>query len=156
MREGGSPQLWCLGEVGRSPGQVWCLGVGVPYHVTYPMMHVMYLPPPLGQTHACKNITFPVKIIDSIFILKAYNKFIKSKFYEWAINDIHTASLRNNIIMVHETIQDIFTARKRSLRRLSFHRCLSVHRGMSPRHAQPPGMHAPGMHAPQADTTRCA
>ena len=35
-------------------------GRGVPYHVTYPMMHVMYLTnPPPGQTDACENITFP-------------------------------------------------------------------------------------------------
>ena len=34
---------------------------GTPYHVTYPMMHVMLptLPPPPTQTDACENITFP-------------------------------------------------------------------------------------------------
>ena len=34
---------------------------GVPYHVTYPMMHVMlrYLTPPHEQTHAYENVTFP-------------------------------------------------------------------------------------------------
>ena len=43
----------------------------------------------------------------------------------------------------------IFTARKRSLRRLCFHRCLSVHRGVSaPLHA---GIHSPlGRHPPLA------
>ena len=34
-----------------------------PYHVTYPMMHVLYLltlyPPPNRMTDACENITFP-------------------------------------------------------------------------------------------------
>ena len=31
------------------------------YHVTYPVMHVMYLPPPLPHEmrDACENITFP-------------------------------------------------------------------------------------------------
>ena len=43
-------------------------------------------------------------------------------------------------------IRIIFTARKRSLRRLCFHRCLSVHRGRvsAPLHA--------GIHTPGADT----
>ena len=36
-----------------------CLGEGVPYHVTYPMIHVMHLFPLNRTTHACENITFP-------------------------------------------------------------------------------------------------
>ena len=44
----------------------------------------------------------------------------------------------------------IITACKRSLRRLCFHRCLSVHRGVSaPLHA---GIHPPPADTPQADT----
>ena len=32
----------------------------VPYHVTYPMIHLMLpTPPPDRQTHTCENITFP-------------------------------------------------------------------------------------------------
>ena len=52
----------------------------------------------------------------------------------------------------------IFTARKRTLRRLCFHRCLSVHRGegvSAPLHAgihplgrHPPGRHPLGRHTP--------
>ena len=48
----------------------------------------------------------------------------------------------------------IVTALKRSLRRLCFHRCLSVHRGRgmsAPLHA---GIHPPGQIPPQADTPR--
>ena len=43
---------WRGGEEGRSKG--------VPYHLTYPMMHLM-LPPssPCVQTDACENSTFP-------------------------------------------------------------------------------------------------
>ena len=36
-------QVWCLGGGGRSPGLMW-RGQGVPYHVTYPMTHVIHLP----------------------------------------------------------------------------------------------------------------
>ena len=45
------------GEGGRSQlsGGRW----RIPYHVTYPKMHVMYLTPPREQTDACENITFP-------------------------------------------------------------------------------------------------
>ena len=37
------------------------LGGQVPYHVTDPMMHMIYLPSPAvgRQTDACENITFP-------------------------------------------------------------------------------------------------
>ena len=42
---------------GRSPGLMSREG-GVPYHVTYPIMHVMYQRP-LQNTDACDNITFP-------------------------------------------------------------------------------------------------
>ena len=31
---------------------------GGPYHVTYPMMCLMYQPPPCEQTDTCENITF--------------------------------------------------------------------------------------------------
>ena len=52
--------------------------------------------------------------------------------------------------------QHVITARKRSLRRLCFHRCLSVHRGMSA-HCMlgcihPLGRHSPRQTPPQADT----
>ena len=43
----------------------------------------------------------------------------------------------------------IFTARKRSLRRFCFHRCLSVDRGVSASRLPPPGRH---LHSPWADT----
>ena len=43
-------------EGGRSPG-LMSRGRGVPYHVTCPMMHVMYLPP-REKTDTCENITF--------------------------------------------------------------------------------------------------
>ena len=36
-------------------------GEGVLYHVTYPMMHMMYLPPPPEQN----DIQMPVKILPS-------------------------------------------------------------------------------------------
>ena len=42
--------------------QVRCGGKGIPYHVTYPMIHVMFLqppPPPPEQTDARENIIFP-------------------------------------------------------------------------------------------------
>ena len=43
----------------------------------------------------------------------------------------------------------LITAHKRSLRRLCFHRCLSVHRGEGHVwHAHPLDTHAPGTHAP--------
>ena len=38
--------------------QVCCLGEGVPYHVTYPIMHLM-LPNTPEQTDTCENIAFP-------------------------------------------------------------------------------------------------
>ena len=51
---------WCPPDVtstGIGP-QVWCLGGGrLSYHVTYPMMHVICLPP-CEQTDVCENITF--------------------------------------------------------------------------------------------------
>ena len=28
-------------------------------NITYPIMHLMLLPPPHGQTDSCENITFP-------------------------------------------------------------------------------------------------
>ena len=40
-------------ERGRCPGLMSRWGKGVPYYVTYPMMH-----PPCEQTHSCENITF--------------------------------------------------------------------------------------------------
>ena len=51
----GRPQVWCPKEGGS---QVWC-GGGGPYHLTYSMIHVMYLNSiPCEQTDACENITF--------------------------------------------------------------------------------------------------
>ena len=43
-----------LGESGVGP-QV-CTPGGYPYHVTYPMMHLM-LPTPHGHIDTCENIT---------------------------------------------------------------------------------------------------
>ena len=65
--------------------------------------------------------------------------------------------------VAHITYDFLFTASKRSLRRLCFHRCLSVHRGVSatgpegmwwqtpPPGRHPPDRHPPGRHLPQAD-----
>ena len=39
----GDAEGWRWRGRGRSPGLIFA---GVLYHVTYPMMHVMYLPPP--------------------------------------------------------------------------------------------------------------
>ena len=39
---------------GESPGLMF----GIPYHVSYPMMHVIISPPPHEQTYACENIAF--------------------------------------------------------------------------------------------------
>ena len=47
----------------------------------------------------------------------------------------------------------IFTARKRSLRRLCFHRCLSVHGGVSA--SLYAGIHPPRQTPPWADTPTC-
>ena len=61
----GRCQVWCPTEgVGA---QVWCLGEGDggTYHMTYPIMYVMYLPSshPFGQndwlTDTCESITLP-------------------------------------------------------------------------------------------------
>ena len=46
----------CQDHRGRS--QVWCPREGVPYHVTYPMMHMIYLTPPPTWTDKGENITF--------------------------------------------------------------------------------------------------
>ena len=61
----GRCQVWCPTEgVGA---QVWCLGEGDggTYHMTYPIMYVMYIPSfhPFGQndwlTDTCESITLP-------------------------------------------------------------------------------------------------
>ena len=48
-------------------------------------------------------------------------------------------SIQANIVRPYKDAFSIFTARKRSLRRLSFYRCLSVHRvGVHGTHTPPP------------------
>ena len=50
---GGVPGLMSWGEgSGTQPD----LSQGVPYHVTYPMLHLMFPSPPCEQTDACANI----------------------------------------------------------------------------------------------------
>ena len=72
-------------------------------------------------------------------------------------------SIQANVVRPYKDAFPIFTARKRSLRRLSFHRCCpSGHTNpwahKPPRHAHP--QHAPfplpGHAGPPVDTTRCA
>ena len=43
-------------------------GEGAPYHVTYPMMHVMSPTnrPPCGQADACENITYPQLVLRAV------------------------------------------------------------------------------------------
>ena len=56
-RRGRSPGLMSGRGRGRSPGLMF---QRVPYHVPYPMMHLILCTPlHRGQTHACENITFP-------------------------------------------------------------------------------------------------
>ena len=60
------------GLTSRGAGEVVCYltfsGDGVPYHVTYPMMHLMILaqPPPCKQTDACESITFPQRYLRTV------------------------------------------------------------------------------------------
>ena len=50
-------QMSLAGRRSRSPGLMF---QRVPYHVPYPMMHLILCTPlHRGQTHACENITFP-------------------------------------------------------------------------------------------------
>ena len=67
---------------------------------------------------------------------------------------------RNSLLITRIKSFVFITARKRSLRRLCFHRCLSVHRGVSaPLHAlihTPPGqVHPPGQVTPRQVHPQC-
>ena len=64
------------GEGGYPRSQVW--EVGLPYHMTYSVMHVMLPTPPPprpGQTHAYENITFRQRLLRAIMKSKDY--FVK-------------------------------------------------------------------------------
>ena len=80
----------------------------------------------------------------------------------WLLVFSLVCQLHLNIFIPQEMESFIFTARKRSLRRLCFHRCLTVNRGVCPIacwDTDPPplgtrGRHPPGRHPPrpEADT----
>ena len=55
--EGVGPRPDLQGAGGRSPSLMYRGGIGVRYHVTYPMMHLV-LPTLHKQRDACENITF--------------------------------------------------------------------------------------------------
>ena len=58
--------------VGGGVLQVWSMGVL--YHLTYPMMHVMLpTPSPCEQTDACEIITFPKLRLRAV-IITSYNE----------------------------------------------------------------------------------
>ena len=99
---------------GRPPGLMSGGGEGerdtLPCDLSSDAFDVTYPPPPptCGQTDACENITL-------------------SQLRLWAVN-----IRQYPVVVVSEAIllvmapKSVFTARKRSLRRLCFHRCLSV------------------------------
>ena len=63
-------------EVPRSDVHgVQYLTFGVPYHMTYPMMHLM-LPSPHEQTDACEYITFPQRYLQAVKIIWEHFIFI--------------------------------------------------------------------------------
>ena len=68
MSLAGGPQVWCPGGGGYS---ILLFGKGgVPYHVTYPMMHLMLPTPPHWQTDSCENITFPQLRLQAVIIVR--------------------------------------------------------------------------------------
>ena len=101
-----------------------------------------------------------------IFVLMKYNwshlqqvRSSRARSYKEQISfsEMSTSDLHRYLRFCYN--EHIFTARKRRLRRLCYHRCLSVHRGdmhvtQAPKACMtPPGSHDPtGMHAPWAHT----
>ena len=67
LRVGGFPQLNKFEQVSFVGHQMSVTGAGprldvggvVPYHVTYPMRHLVLTLTPCGQTDACENINSP-------------------------------------------------------------------------------------------------
>ena len=92
------------------------------------MLPTLPLPPTCGQTDACENITLSQLRLSAVNI-RQYPVVVVSE-----------------AILLVMAPKSVFTARKRSLRRLCFHRCLSVcpRGGVSaPLHD---GIHTPSRH----------
>ena len=66
----------CVSGMGGRKSQVRYLGEGLPYHMTYPMMHVMYLTPSRGQTDTCENITLPQPRLREVKIVVIYGGYV--------------------------------------------------------------------------------
>ena len=62
--EGG--RLWGGYVQGVCPEKGSVCPEGVPYHVTYPMMHVILPTHPRAQTDTSKNITFPQLLLQVV------------------------------------------------------------------------------------------
>ena len=56
--------------------QVWCPG-RVPYHVTYPMMHLMS-PNTCQQTDSCENITFQQLLLQAVITICIVEKEVRN------------------------------------------------------------------------------
>ena len=85
-----------------------------------------HIGPPCEQTDICENITFPQLRGQEVIVLALHILLLVGDF--WLIVEFQrfTSIFLSYHFVTHETV---ITARKRSLRRLCFYRCVSVHGG---------------------------